>query len=115
MNFDFEKFSEVAKTVFPKTEYSYEEAMSVFKCQFEEYEKHKGRAHPPIKASQIVKICQDMPYMDNVSHRNIADIEPEDYPALIEQHFKTRYSRCDYNINHFFSGRIREMMLYKLM
>ena len=35
------------------------------------------------------------------------------HPPMIDQHFQTRYRRCDYNINHFFSGRIRELRFYE--
>ena len=50
------------------------------------------------------EICQYNP---------ISNIEPDAYPLLIQLHFKTSYRRCDYNINHFFSGRIRELRLYE--
>ena len=70
--------------------------------------------HPPIKASQIVRICQDMPYISReCSGGRYADIEPEDYPVLIDKYFATRYRGCDRNINHFFSGRIRELKFYE--
>ena len=42
---------------------------------------------------------------------SLEPLAPEDYLDLIDLHFKTRYRNCDYNINHFFSGRIREMRL----
>ena len=94
MLFDFEKFSDITASVYPGGAYSLED--------------------PPIKASQIVRICQDMPYIDReCSGGRYADIEPEDYPVLIDKYFATRYRGCDRNINHFFSGRIRELKFYE--
>ncbi|MFQ8839324.1 MAG: hypothetical protein ACLR8L_16135 [Oscillospiraceae bacterium] len=59
--------------------------------------------HPPICASQIVRIIQDMPWIEQADRGSAyADIPPESYPPMIDQHFQTRYRRCDYNINHFF-------------
>lgn len=114
MLFDFEKFSDITASVYPGGAYSLEDALSVFRYYFKKYEEHTGRPHPPIKASQIVRICQDMPYIDRSgSGGRYADIEPEDYPVLIDKYFATRYRGCDRNINHFFSGRIRELKFYE--
>lgn len=63
MLFDFEKFSDITATVFPGGAYSLEDTLNVFRYYFKKYEEHTGRSHPPIKASQIVRICQDMPYI----------------------------------------------------
>ena len=112
MIFDFEKFAQITESVYPQTPYTLEESLSVFRCYFEKYEEHTGR--PPIRASQIVRICQDMPFIDrDYSGGLYADIEPEAYPALIDRYFATKYRNCDRNINHFFAGRIREMKFYE--
>ena len=41
------------------------------------------------------------------------DIDPDCYEDMIDKHFRTRYRNCDYNINHFFSGRIRVLRFYE--
>lgn len=41
------------------------------------------------------------------------DISPDAYYAMIDQHFATKYKNCDYNINHFFSGKVRELRFYE--
>lgn len=115
MIFDFDKFGQIAASVYPQSPYSFEESMSIFRCYFERYERHTGRAHPPIKASQIMRICQIMPSIDGVIRgSDYADIYAADYPALIDRHFVTKYRNCDYNICHFFSGRIRELRFYEV-
>lgn len=114
MVFDFEKFARITASVYPVSPYTLEEALSVFHYYFEKYEEYTGRPHPPIKASQIVRICQDMPYIDQEDKRGYcADVSPDGYCAMIDRHFATKYRHCDYNINHFFSGRIRELRFYE--
>lgn len=114
MVFDFEKFARITASVYPPSVYTLQDALTVFEYYFEQYEKHMGRPHPFIKASQIVRICQDMPYISReCSGGRYADIEPENYPTLIDKYFATKYRNCDRNINHFFSGRIRELKFYE--
>lgn len=112
MLFDFEKFARIAASVFPGGPYSLEETLKVFFFYFERYEAYTGEAHPPIKASQIVKLSRLMPYLyaEDIG-LNCCEIEPYQYPDIIRRHFETRYRNCDYNINHFFSGTIRELRL----
>ncbi len=77
-----------------------------------------GHPHPPIRREQIARIMQEMPWIDEIrktSDSYIADIDPNTYKYIIRLHFKTKYRRCDYNINHFFSGRIRELRLYEVI
>ena len=115
MLFDFDTFSRIVRRVYPRgSAYSLHDALSVFYAYFQRYEQQTGRAHPNIRGEQIRTIVEKMPYLDieDMSGHSI-DIDPEDYPALIEKHFRTKYRRCDWNINHFFSGRIRELRFYE--
>lgn len=114
MQFDFEQFSRIAARVYQEgNTYSLEECLRVFRLYFQEYEDCMGRPHPPIRAEQIARIMEKMPYIDQIGNGGLTDVESEDYQNLINLHFKTRYRRCDYNINHFFSGRIRELRAYE--
>ena len=114
MTFDFERFATIAASVYPQSVYSLQDALRVFSYYFEQYEKYMGKPHPPIRASQIVRICQDMPYISPESTGSYSeDVPPDGYYAMIDKHFRTKYRHCDYNINHFFSGRIRELRLYE--
>lgn len=114
MFFDFDKFSGIAASVYTDSPYSLAEVLDVFRYYFEQYETYTGAAHPPIRAGQIGRIIAEMPYIDGAdkSQRG-TEIDPDCYPPMIDQHFQTRYRRCDYNINHFFSGRIRELRFYE--
>lgn len=114
MLFDFDRFADITASVFPDGAYTLREALGVFRYYFEQYEAYTGAAHPPICAEQIVRIVGKMPYIDETDRaRSTIEIVPEVYEELIDQHFRTRYRNCDYNINHFFSGRIRELRFYE--
>ena len=116
MMFDFEKFTRFVREAYSNTEssYSLEEVLRVFWLYFKTYELYLGKPHPPIRVRQIERIIEEMPWIDAEDRRGTFDIYPEDYEALIEKHFQTRYQGgCDYNINHFFSGRVREMRYYE--
>ena len=115
---NFEAFAKSVERAYPLAKernpdcYSLDESMAVFSCYFEAYQQHIGQDHPPLKVRQIANIISTMDFSIDEYYRTI-DYAPADYPALIEQYFKTRYRRCDYNINHFFSGRIRELRFYE--
>lgn len=117
MIFSFDRFSKVAATVYnDETPYSLADCLEVFRCYFQSYEDYKGHPHPPIKAAQIKRIIHAMPRIFGEA-AGATQVDRgtfiETYMAMIEQHFKTKYLRCDYNINHFFSGRIRELRFYE--
>jgi hypothetical protein len=120
--FDFDVFSRLVKSLYLEYKFAYtlEEALYVFKTYFIAYEYYMGDIHPNINRHQILKICKIMPYFDDESYYiadgriNPPEIEPTDYVKMIKQHFVTGYSgQCDYNINHFFSGKIRENRFYE--
>lgn len=114
MFFDFDTFTKLATKVYSGGPYTLDQVLRVFKYYFSCYENAMGHPHPNIRMEQIRHIIQVMPYIDrNDVGAYMADIEPEAYEYLIDQHFKTRYRNCDYNINHFFSGRIRELRFYE--
>jgi len=110
--FDFEKLSNIVANIYQDGDgpYSLEDVLMVFRWYFGSYERWTGHSHPPIKTQQILRIIQEMPWL-RPEDKGIryASIDPEFYQDMIDQHFKTKYRNCDYNINHFFSGRVREL------
>lgn len=114
MLFDFHMFQKIVERCYEPGPYSLEEVLDVFKTYFLCYEEKFGRPHPNIRAEQIRKIIRKMPYMEKNGEQLFLDEVPGDifpcvYPYIIRRHFMTKYSGCDYGINHFFSGRIREL------
>lgn len=117
MIFDFDRFTISAKLAYRRCgegAYSLEEVLHVFRYYFETYEMIFDEAHPAISIAQITRIIEKMPFIleeDAESHE--ASISLEGYEAIIDQHFATKYRNCDYNINHFFSGMIRNLRYYE--
>lgn len=117
MQFDFEKFTARAIRAYRECGGSYftlEEALSVFRYYFARYEQTFHAPHPMISIPQIARILDKMPVPEGSVCENIEEFTPEDYPHMIDQHFATRYRNCDYNINHFFSGKIRDLRFYEV-
>lgn len=113
MLFDFDRFSISAKLAYRRccgSAYSLEEVLQVFCYYFETYELVFDEAHPFINIQQIANIIAKMPCTQDG-----ANISPDDYESMIDQHFVTQYRRCDYNINHFFSGQIRDLRYYETL
>lgn len=129
MIFDFDRFTTAVKLAYRHCDgcaYDLEEVLHVFRYYFETYEMILDTAHPMISIAQIAKIIIQMPYVlveDDDPPNNapgeedygptMLDLLPEEYEAMIDQHFITKYARCDYNINHFFSGMIRQLRYYE--
>lgn len=112
MIFDFDTFAGLAKQCYEPGLYSLDEVLFVFKTYFSGYERKIGRPHPHIRMEQIKRIIRKMPYLDEedaISGSDIPGVFPQSYMYIIRRHFETPYPACDYNINHFFSGRIREL------
>ncbi|EJF39198.1 hypothetical protein HMPREF1141_0551 [Clostridium sp. MSTE9] len=116
MQFNFDVFSALATKAYQAADspsYSLGEVISVFEYYFRKYEETFGKPHPHIRQEQIQRMIEDMPFVTG-EYGNPIDIEPEDYFPMIDRHFQTQY-RCDYNINHFFSGDIRLYRYYEMM
>lgn len=50
---------------------------------------------------------------ETFSYGQIYDIEPEDYPDMIDAYFRQRFENCNYSIAHFMSGNIRVLRYYE--
>ncbi len=101
---DFESFRKRVKTLMGNNE-RVKDIITVFQWYFLNYEKYMQKQHPNLKDDQIVKIASKM----------FDEYDVEDYGLMIRKHFLTKYRSCDYNINHFFSGRIREMRHHEII
>lgn len=114
--FDFGTFAKLINKCDISGQYSRDEVFYVFWLYFVRYEYELSVPHPNISAKQICNISAKMPSFESEPGKRIfTDIPPFVYLYIIGQHFKTRYRSCDYNINHFFSGRIRELRYYEVM
>lgn len=90
--------------------YSLPEVLTIFGYFFRAYESYRSEIHPMIGNQQIARIIEEMPCVQLriTGTGEVIDIPPEDYPALIDAYFRTKFQEgCDYRINHFFSGQVR--------
>lgn len=121
MLFDFDRFTITAKLAYRRiggSRFSLEDVLGIFRYYFETYELVFGEAHPMISLNQAASIIEKMPYMlDESEFGGLSgdELDPEQYPTLIDQHFATNYKNCDFNINHFFSGFIRNYRFFETM
>lgn len=111
MIFDFETFRKLVKWCYEPGPYSLEEVLTVFKYYFYRYEQEFEEPHPNIRMAQIRRIIYIMPYFsEEEAQENTCETVPFGaYGCIIDRHFQTQYRSCDYNVNHFFSGKIREL------
>ena len=119
MILDFEQFKRLIMIAFRRAEtwYTLDEVIEIFRYYFETYEYMQRTAHPWIKLEQVQRIVNAMPYVKKAfgADGDYLIVEPELYPDMIDRHFCTLYEKCDFNINHFFSGAIRELRLYEVL
>ena len=113
---DFDMFSKIVDEVYSaqETSYSKEDCMMVFEYFFRAYKYYRREDHPPLKREQIANLIVIMPYLDG-RKSGVPDIDSFWYPDLIERYFTTEFKNCNYRINHFFSGKVRELRLQELL
>lgn len=119
MLFDFDRFTPIVAEVYSEIEspYSLDNVLGVFYFFFLAFELATATIHPGIKRQQIADIINAMPQIwvdKGGKHEVLIDIEPEYYPDMITRYFETYFPRCNYRINHFFSGRVRELRYYEV-
>lgn len=112
--FDFDKFSSITASVYADSPVQPCRSVGGVPILLRAVRSVHGAPHPPIRAVQIERVIREMPYIDETDKANSTmDIDPDCYEDMIDKHFRTQYRNCDYNINHFFSGRIRELRFYE--
>ncbi|MDD6090525.1 MAG: hypothetical protein PUB77_07700 [Clostridiales bacterium] len=93
-----------------KHPYSEDQCVDILFYFFGAYRATRHEEHPYIKRVQISRLLGKMPFFNESGTPLSGEfIVPEAYPALIVAYFSTHYPNCNYHINHFFSGRIREL------
>ena len=96
-----------------KCAYSLDEVLSVLEYFLDKYKQKTGENHPFLRRKQLKDIIEKLPFVDR-DQSGVEDSSAEDYPAIIEAYFATNYGpACDYRLNHFFSGAVREIKFYE--
>ena len=113
---DFDTFALITAKVYPEsvTSYTLQDVLTIFCYFFGAYELNRGEVHPPIRRDQIQRIIETMDRYDlNGLTGGFESVDPDSYPDLIDAYFETYFPRCDYRINHFFSGNIRALRMFE--
>lgn len=117
MFFDFKLFESDVKRIYSGYEQcslELNEVVLIFKYYFEKFEKVMSVPHPRVNQNALIKILNELPYVYDEKYDFYVELTLNDYIEIIDKHFATRYRFCDYNIIHFFSGRIRLLRFYEL-
>lgn len=75
---------------------------------FRKYRQFKGKEHEPLKPSQWKKV------FNKITTAGDKEVLGNIFKRIVDQHFQTKYKKCDYNINHFISGRIMLNRYYEI-
>lgn len=102
------KFEQAVASVYNGGPFSLDDVIDVFAYFFDAYRENRGEPHPSMTLEQIRQIVNIMPTLENGT-----ELEPGDYPLMIDKYFRTKFRRSDYKIFHFFSGRIRDLRFYE--
>jgi hypothetical protein len=72
------------------------------------YRDYRGKDHPKLKEDQWNYVVENMYYLEDF------DLGETTIMDMMEQHFKTKYKNCDYNILHFMSNGVRVRRMYEV-
>lgn len=118
MFFDFDTFARITASVYPEaaTSYTLQDVLTIFRYFFGAYELNRCQVHPHIRRDQILRIIEVMDgYNLDGLVGGLETVDPDSYPDLIDAYFETYFPRCDYRINHFFSGKVRTMRMFETL
>lgn len=74
-----------------------DKAYEIFIYFFRAYCAKTGYEHPFLSKDNIRRLIEAMPVADDGGIG--IELEPDDYPYLIDQYFRTEFTNCDYRIN----------------
>ena len=112
---EYEQLEKIIRWIYKTTDtehFSVDDCLKVFDLYFSAYSDFNGKSHPVPSYKQIATIIEKMPFADD--DRKIP-LDAESYEVLIPAYFLIRFPNCDYNISHFFSGKIRENRYYETL
>lgn len=93
--------------------YNLDDVEQIFNYYMSAYKNFAGINHKQLTINTLKEIIYNLPLCVNMNGDAI-ELKPEDYPILIDKHFKTNYSTgCDYSMPHFMSGTIRANRYYE--
>lgn len=74
----------------------------------QKYKSVMRKEHEPLKPSQWKRV------FNKITSAGDNEVLGNEFKRIVDQHFKTDYKDCDYNINHFVSGQIMLNRYYEI-
>ena len=96
----------------PDKTWSLDACLNIFRYYYIKYRQTFRRDHPKLSNKTINDIISRFPYFTD-SFEGTAELEPEEYPLMIDAYFKQHFDKCDYSIAHFMAGGIRALRFYE--
>lgn len=85
------------------------EYVKIIKYYYSAYMTAFHEEHPRLSNSAMNNVIDALQCGSEI----VPDVDFDTYKALIQQHFKTQYADCDYNICHFMTEGIRNNRFYE--
>lgn len=87
----------------------YSLCIDIIKYYYSSYKAVFNQEHPCLSNTAMDKVIESIQFgIDMVEN---ADFDT--YQEMIDQHFKTHYKNCDYNICHFMTEGVRNNRFYE--
>lgn len=83
--------------------------VKIIRCYYSAYMSKFHQEHPRLSSQAMDSVIEALQSGSDM----VDDMDPETYAELIEQHFRTQYDNCDYNICHFMTEGIRNNRYYE--
>lgn len=91
-----------------------EDAIEVIEYYLSLYEEYMEKEHPRLKKEQWDYVVENLFYVTDPNYGIDFDLHEMNIKDMMEQHFKTEYQNCDYNILHFMSDGVRVKRMYEV-
>ncbi len=89
------------------------EKIEVISYYLGKYKNKRKQEHPNLKADQWERVIDSLFYCVDENTGTDFDLDYSSLIDMIDQHFKTRYKNCDYNILHFVSDGVKVRRMYE--
>jgi hypothetical protein len=73
-----------------------------------------GKEHPRLSIEQWTRVIASLFNCKDTNRETYHEIDLEALESMIDQHFKTKYQDCDYNILHFISDGVKVRRMYEV-
>lgn len=101
---------EVAVDIFNASNYEEEN----IRYYLRKYKNQTGKMHPNLKLNQWDKVIDSIIFAEDQRLSRDEELLGDLFKEVVDQHFKTDYKDCDYNILHFISGQIMMNRYYEV-